>query len=75
LNSFLEIREKLIEGHHAERVIIRRARDEAMIAPEVAEGAWDLEPESIQMIKLQCWVIQGYGLSTQTDANSGQRLT
>jgi hypothetical protein len=45
-----------------------------MIAPKVAEGACDLEPESIQMIKLQCRVIQDYGLSTRMDA-SGQRLT
>jgi hypothetical protein len=30
-----------------------------MIAPQVAHGSRDLEPESIQMIKLQQWVIRG----------------
>ena len=53
LNSFVEIREKLIECHHAESVIFRRARDEAMVTPQVAKCTRDLEPETIQMIKLQ----------------------
>jgi hypothetical protein len=62
LDRFVEIREKLIKGHQAERVIFRRARDEAMVAPEVAKGACDLEPESIQMVELQYRVIRGHGL-------------
>jgi hypothetical protein len=41
-------------------VIFWRTRDEAMIAPQVAHSACDLEPESIQMIKLQQWVSRGY---------------
>jgi hypothetical protein len=49
----VEIREKLFEGHHAQRAILRRTRDEAVIAAEVANGARDLEPKIVQMVKRQ----------------------
>jgi hypothetical protein len=62
------MREKLIESHHSERMILRRARDEAMFAPEVTKSAGDLEPESIQMIKLLCWIVGSHHLSERMEA-------
>ena len=60
LNGFVEVRKKLIESHHAERAIFWRATDEAMIAPQVAHGSRDLEPESIQMVELLGWIIESH---------------
>jgi hypothetical protein len=55
------MREKLIKSHHSKRMILRRAGDEAMVAPEVTKSACDLEPESVQMIKLLGCVIESHG--------------
>jgi hypothetical protein len=60
-NGVLQMREELLQSHHSERVILWRARDEAMVAPEVTKSACDLEPESIQMVELLGWIIESHG--------------
>ena len=61
LDGLFQVGKNLVEAQQSQRMVFRRARNEAMIAPQIAESARHLEPKNIQMIEIDCWMVASHG--------------